>query len=39
MPGCLSSSGELGMGVDAGLEAEGPVVAGVEGSPVSSPIL
>ena len=27
------------MGVGAGLEAEGPVVAGVEVSPVSSPIL
>ena len=27
------------MGVEAGLEAEGPVVAGVDGSPVSSPIL
>ena len=25
------------MGVEAGLEAEGPVVSGVDGSPVSSP--
>ena len=25
------------MGVEAGLEAEGPVVPGVDGSPVSSP--
>lgn len=25
------------MGVEAGLEAEGPVVRGVDGSPVSSP--
>ena len=30
-----NSEGELG--VEAGLEAEGPVVPGVEGSPVSSP--
>ena len=32
---CENSEGELG--VEAGLEAEGPVVPGVEGSPVSSP--